>query len=81
MALYFGAARAKLQKTRKEIKEKMLENVKDSQFKKMEFRSNGQDMRAILNKLSAMYIMYLVLPSFIIGTMLIKKQSVVLIQK
>jgi hypothetical protein len=50
----FSFARRKLDKTREEIKKKVLENMKESKFKKLEWRPNGQEMRNLLNKLSLM---------------------------
>ena len=50
----FSFARRKLDKTREEIKKKVLENMKESKFKKLEWRPNGQDMRNLLSKLSLM---------------------------
>jgi sphinganine-1-phosphate aldolase len=43
-----------LEKTREEVRAKMKETLKEGRFKKMEFRSNGQDFRSIMNKLSSM---------------------------
>ncbi len=50
----FGSARKKLEKTKIEIKEKAMEKLKVTKFKKIEFREKGQDYQTILNKLRIM---------------------------
>jgi hypothetical protein len=53
--LKFGSTRQKLEKTKKEIKDKTLEKLKVTKFKKIEFREKGQDYQTVLNKLRTMY--------------------------
>jgi hypothetical protein len=52
--LKFGSTRAKLEKTKKEIKEKALEKLNVSKFKKIEFRDKGEDHQKILNQMRKM---------------------------
>lgn len=50
----FGPGKTKLAKTREQIRQKAKDQFKSGQFKKIEFRTNGQDARVILNKLAAL---------------------------
>ncbi len=52
--LNFNFGRNKLEKTKNQLREKVRDSLKIGQFKKLEFRSNGQDVRAILNKFSSL---------------------------
>jgi hypothetical protein len=50
----FGPGKTKLAKTKEQIRQKAREQLKVGQFKKLDFRTNGQDARVILNKLGAL---------------------------
>jgi hypothetical protein len=50
----FGPGKTKLAKTREQIRQKAKDQFKSGQFKKLDFRTNGQDARVILNKLIAL---------------------------
>jgi hypothetical protein len=53
-AMRFSFVRKKIEKQKKEIKEKACEKLKYSSFKKLEFRDKPQDYRQVVHKLSSM---------------------------
>lgn len=50
----FKGARNKLEKTKIELRAKVKEQFKEGQYKKMEWRPNGLDVKTVLQKIGSM---------------------------